>query len=58
MDNLSLHKVVGVKVAIESAVVQVVYLPAYSLDLNSIGMVFSKLRALVCKLKLRTMVTL
>jgi len=55
MDNLSSHKVAGLKVAIESVGVQVVCLPIYSVDLNPIEMVFSKLKSLVCKLKLRTM---
>ena len=40
--------------AIESVGAQVLYLPPYSPDLNPIEMVFSKLKALVRKLKLRT----
>ena len=53
MDNLSSHKVVGVKKAIESAGTRVLYLPPYSPDLNPIEMVFSKSKTLVRKLKLR-----
>ena len=53
MDNLSSHKVAGVKTAIESAGAQVLDLPPYSPDLNPIEMVFSKLKTLVRKLKLR-----
>ena len=53
MDNLSSHKVVGVQKAIESVGAQVLYLPPYSPDLNPIEMVSSKLKTLVCKLKLR-----
>jgi transposase len=52
MDNLSSHKVVGVKQAIEFVGAQVLYLPPYSPDLNPIEMVFAKLKILVCKLKL------
>jgi len=55
MDNLSLHKVAGVKVAIERVGAKVVYLPPYSPDLNPIENIFVKLKSLVCKLKLRTM---
>ena len=54
MDNLISHKVVGVQKAIESVGAQVLYLPPYSPDLNPIERVFSKLKILVCKLKLRT----
>ena len=47
MDNLSAHKVAGVREAIESAGATVVYLPPYSPDLNPIELVFSKLKWLV-----------
>jgi transposase len=53
MDNLSSHKVAGVKEAIESVGAKVLYLPPYSPDLNPIEMVFSKLKTRVRKLKLR-----
>jgi transposase len=55
MDNLSSHKVAGVKEAIASNGANVLYLPLYSPDLNSIEMVFSKLKSLLRKSKLRTM---
>jgi transposase len=55
MDNLSSHKVAGVRVAIESVGAQLFYLPPYSPDLNPIEMVFSKLKTMLRKLKLRAM---
>jgi transposase len=50
---VSSHKVAGVKKAIESVGARVLYLPPYSPDLNPIEMVFSKLKTLVRKSKLR-----
>ena len=47
MDNLSAHKVVGVRAAIEEVGARVVYLPPYSPDLNPIELVFSKFKYLV-----------
>lgn len=47
MDNLSAHKVAGVREAIESAGARVCYLPPYSPDLNPIELVFSKFKWLV-----------
>jgi transposase len=58
MDNLSSHKVSGVKEAMESVGAKVVYLPPYSPDFNPIEMVFSKLKTLVRKAKMRTVETL
>ena len=55
MDNLSSHKVAGVKEAIESVGAKVLYLPPYSPDFNPIENVFSKLKTLVRKSKTRTM---
>ena len=49
MDNLSSHKVSGVKEAIESVGAKVLYLPPYSPDLNPIEMVFAKLKSLLRK---------
>jgi transposase len=40
------HKVAGVREAIEAAGAYVLYLPSYSPDLNPIEMAFSKLKAL------------
>jgi transposase len=54
MDNLPVHKVAGVKSAIESAGAVVLYLPPYSPDLNPIEMVFAKLKALLRKASERT----
>jgi len=44
-DNLSVHKVKGVREAIERCGAQLLYLPAYSPDLNPIEMAFAKLKA-------------
>jgi transposase len=54
MDNLSSHKVAGVEAAIKAAGAAVLYLPAYSPDLNPIEMAFSKLKALLRAKALRT----
>ena len=58
MDNLSSHKVTGVKEMIESVGAKVVYLPPYSPDFNPIENVFAKLKTLVRKAKMRTVETL
>jgi transposase len=44
MDNVSTHKVYGVREAIEAAGATLRYLPPYSPDLNPIEMSFSKLK--------------
>jgi transposase len=49
MDNLSSHKVAGVREAIEAAGARLVYLPPYSPDLNPIERLFAKLKALLRK---------
>lgn len=49
MDNLSSHKVAGVREAIEAAGATLRYLPPYSPDLNPIELLFSKLKALLRK---------
>jgi transposase len=49
MDNLSSHKVAGVRDAIEAAGATVRYLPPYSPDLNPIELLFAKLKALLRK---------
>jgi transposase len=46
MDNLSSHKVKGVREAIEARGACVLYLPSYSPDLNPIEMAFAKLKQL------------
>ena len=45
MDNLSSHKVVGVKEAIEAMGASVRYLPPYSPDFNPIEQAIAKLKA-------------
>ncbi len=57
-DNLSSHKVVGVKEAIEAAGASIRYLPPYSPDLNPIEKLFSKLKALLRKAAKRTVESL
>lgn len=47
MDNLSSHKVNGVREAIERAGAQLRYLPPYSPDLNPIELAFSKFKRLL-----------
>jgi len=54
MDNLSSHKVAGVRAAIEAAGAQLRFLPAYSPDLNPIEMLFAKLKAVLRSLATRT----
>ena len=54
MDNLSSHKVTGVKDAIEAAGARLLYLPPYSPDFNPIEQAFSKLKALLRKAAERT----
>lgn len=47
MDNLSSHKVPGVREAIEQAGAELRYLPPYSPDLNPIELAFAKLKKLL-----------
>ncbi|MGH7094011.1 MAG: transposase [Stellaceae bacterium] len=49
MDNLSSHKVAGVREAIEAAGATLRYLPPYSPDLNPIELLFSKFKTLLRK---------
>jgi transposase len=53
-DNLSSHKVAGVKEAIEAVGASIRYLPPYSPDLNPIEKLFAKLKALLRKAAKRT----
>ena len=46
-DNLGSHKVAGVREAIEARGASLLFLPAYSPDLNPIEQVFAKLKALL-----------
>jgi transposase len=47
LDNLSAHKVKGVREAIAAAGASLLYLPPYSPDLNPIELAFAKLKALL-----------
>lgn len=47
MDNLAAHKVSGVRELIEACGATLLYLPAYSPDLNPIELLFSKLKWLL-----------
>jgi transposase len=58
MDNLSSHKVAGVREAIEARGAKLIYLPPYSPDLNPIEQAFAKLKALLRKIAARTVTTL
>jgi len=58
MDNLSSHKVAGVRQAIERCGATLVYLPPYSPDLNPIEQAFAKLKALLRKIAARTLARL
>jgi transposase len=49
LDNLSAHKVAGVRQAIEAAGARLLYLPPYSPDFNPIEQLFAKLKALLRK---------
>ncbi len=53
-DNLSSHKVDGVRKAIKMAGAVLLYLPPYSPDLNPIEPAFAKLKALLRKAAART----
>jgi transposase len=54
MDNLSSHKVNGVRQRIEAAGAELLYLPPYSPDLNPIEKAWSKLKLLLRSAKART----
>lgn len=54
MDNLSSHKVVGVREAIEAHGASILYLPPYSPDLNPIEHAFAKFKAILRKAAART----
>jgi len=53
LDNVSTHKVDGVEEAIEARGARVVFLPAYSPDLNPIEQLFARLKAFLRKMKAR-----
>ena len=53
-DNLSAHKVPGVREAIEAKGAELLYLPPYSPDLNPIEKAWSKLKLLLRSTKARS----
>jgi transposase len=58
LDNLSSHKIAGVREAIEAAGAVLRYLPPYSPDFNPIEQLFAKLKTLLRKAAARTVETL
>ncbi|MGH9536141.1 MAG: IS630 family transposase [Terriglobales bacterium] len=58
LDNLSAHKVAGVREIIQARGARLLYLPPYSPDLNPIEKAWSKLKALLRTAKARTNLTL
>jgi transposase len=58
MDNLSSHKIAGVRAAIETRGAALRYLPPYSPDLNPIEQAFAKLKSLLRAAATRSMETL
>ncbi len=54
MDNLSCHKVKGLRELIEQTGARVEYLPPYSPDLNPIEKMWSKVKGILKKLKCRS----
>ena len=53
MDNLSSHKVSGIVQAVEAVGASIMFLPPYSPDLNPIELMWSKMKAVLRKLKVR-----
>jgi len=49
MDNVSFHKIIGVKEAIEATGAQLFFLPPYSPDLSPIENMWSKIKAVLRK---------
>lgn len=58
MDNLSSHKVTGVREAVDARGARVIYLPPYSPDLNPIELVFSKFKWLLRSAQCRSVESL
>jgi len=54
LDNLNVHKVSGIREAIESTGATLLYLPPYSPDFNPIEKMWSKIKAILRKMKART----
>jgi transposase len=58
MDNINIHKVAGIKQAIESVGARLINLPEYSPDLNPIEECWSKVKAILRTVAARTLETL
>ena len=58
MDNVGVHKVAGIREAIEARGATLLYLPPYSPDLNPIEQFFSKLKAVLRKAAARSIESL
>jgi transposase len=58
MDNVSIHKVAGIRQAIEARGATLFYLPPYSPDLNPIEQLFAKLKAILRKAAARSIKSL
>lgn len=58
LDNLSSHKVAGIREAIEATGASLLYLPPYSPDLNPIEQAFAKFKSILRKAAARTLDTL
>ncbi len=54
MDNLTSHKVAGIREAIEERGAKLIYLPPYSPDFNPIEKMWSKIKSVLRKLKARS----
>ena len=54
LDNLCVHKVAGVREAVEAAGARLLFLPPYSPDFNPIEQAFAKLKALLRSAAART----
>jgi transposase len=55
LDNAPIHKVAGVREAVERRGAKLVYLPAYSPDFNPIEQMFSKLKSVLRKIAAYTL---
>ncbi|GGZ18574.1 hypothetical protein GCM10011614_35720 [Novosphingobium colocasiae] len=54
VDNLSAHKVAGIRECLENAGMHLLYLPPYSPDFNPIEQVFSKIKGLLRQMNPRS----
>ena len=55
MDNMRTHHVKEVQMLLQEANIKLLYLPAYSPDLNPIENMWSKIKAILRKLKIRSL---